>query len=378
MKIMTVLGIRPDWIAMSRLIPLLDSQHDHTLVHTQQHYDWNLDGNILQQLKIREPDFSLGIGSLPPGEQTGKTIEASGKLMHDIKPDLLISFSDANPALAAVAATKENIKVLHLEAGLRSNDWRMPEEKNRRIIDSIADYFFTPTSQAKLNLLNEGVAGRKIFPVSKIVLDAIDYYYNGKNVGLNPPLDLKHDEFILVTLHRPEDVTDPILLNEIIQGITAFRDKHLPKHTIFAPLHPRTRSTIQEYNISIKNWHIIDPIGFLEFTWCEDHASIVFTDSGTVQEDTNWLGTKVVTCRVSTERIETLVNEKVRISPSPGNNILVENLTRERILEAGEHALALPDKWFPSYFLGTTRKVAEWIKANEASILKKKVLWSDM
>jgi len=366
LKIVTVLGIRPDWIAMSRLIPLLDKKFEHTLIHCQQHYDWELDGQFFKELSIREPDYFLGIKSGTQAYQTGAIIQLAGGIMGKIKPDLMISFSDANPAMAAIAASKQGIKVLHLEAGLRSNDWRMAEEKNRRIIDSIADYYFPPTMEAIDNLLREGVYPRKIVQTSKIVLDAIDSYYTLRTVD---PV-VSDTEFILVTLHRPENVDNPAILLELTKGITTFRDQEMPNVKIIAPLHPRTLQSLKrnpEARKQVETWEIRSPLGFVDFTWLEEHAQIVFTDSGTVQEDTNWLGTKCVTCRISTERPETI---------GLNNTVVGRSLTAERVVEYGKISMKL-GSWKTPYTLGSSLQVSDWIEVHSKEIQTPKVGWND-
>jgi len=145
MKVMTILGIRPDWIMMCKVIERLDRDFEHILVHSGQHYSYKLDKIFFDELGVREPDYHLAIGSKTQGQQVGQLMMESEKVMLKEKPDLVLTFSDANPSMAAISATKIHIQTAHIEAGMRSYDWRMPEEKNRRVVDSFSDYFFTPT-----------------------------------------------------------------------------------------------------------------------------------------------------------------------------------------------------------------------------------------
>jgi UDP-N-acetylglucosamine 2-epimerase (non-hydrolysing) len=176
MKVMTILGIRPDWIMMCKVIERLDRDFEHILVHSGQHYSYKLDKIFFDELGVREPDYHLAIGSKTQGQQVGQLMMESEKVMLKEKPDLVLTFSDANPSMAAISATKIHIQTAHIEAGMRSYDWRMPEEKNRRVVDSFSDYFFTPTEISFNTLLSEGVAKEKIYLVSKTNIDVLLFF----------------------------------------------------------------------------------------------------------------------------------------------------------------------------------------------------------
>ena len=179
LKYLIVLGIRPDIINYQPIVKELTRRKcDFVIVHTGQHYSYFFDKLFFKQLDFPKPDYNLKIGSGTQAQQLGVLVQKFEKILLKEKPDLVFSFSDANPALSAIVATKMGIKVAHLEAGMRSYDWRMPEEKNRRIIDSFSDYLFTPTSGTKQNLLDEGISPHKIFRVGKPVYDVINNFKN--------------------------------------------------------------------------------------------------------------------------------------------------------------------------------------------------------
>lgn len=174
MKVMTILGIRPDWIKASMVLKRLDVTKGitHVIVHAGQHYSYNLDKIFFEELELRLPDCRLEVGSGTQGEQTARIIERSEKVIMQENPDVVLLLGDSNTSLAGISAAKLDVEVAHLEAGMRSNGWRMPEEKNRRIIDHISDYLFPPTTIASDNLVKEGINPYKIFEVSKIIIDA--------------------------------------------------------------------------------------------------------------------------------------------------------------------------------------------------------------
>lgn len=370
MRVLCVGGIRPDWINLSVILESLErNEIENIVIHTGQHYSRNLDEVFFEELRIRKPDFYLGVGSGTQGEQTGRTIELSERVMRKVKPDLVISFSDGNPALSALAATKLHIKVAHLEAGLRSNDWRMPEEKNRRIIDHISDYLFPPTTIASDNLAREGIHPTKIFNVSKIIIDVLVKFKARINESsILEKLDVTPQEYFLVTLHRAENVGDFRILSNILRGVEMARKNFgIP---IVAPLHPRTVANIKKFRLEklINNWNIVKPLGFFDFGKLEKNAFCIVTDSGTVQEDACYFRVPCVTTRISTERLETL---------EVGANLLAKTLLPHDIFRCVKMMIESDRNWKIPYYEGSSEIIVRILKEKEEEIKRPKVWWDE-
>ena len=306
-KYLIVLGIRPDIINYQPLVNEFKRKKiDFSIVHTGQHYSYFFDGLFFKQLNFPKPDYHLKIGSGTQAQQLGKLVQKFEKVLLKEKPDLVFSFSDANPALSGIVASKMGIKVAHLEAGMRSYDWRMQEEKNRRLLDSISDYLFTPTSSTKNNLIREGIPVHRIFQVGKPIFEVLNNFKEkiDKNKILNE-LDLSKRNYFLVTAHRPENVGVKKPLGNILAALEGIHKKY--EKPIIFPIHPRTRASIKKFGLKVpKGIKLLDPVGFLEFSKLEKNAFCCVTDSGTVQEDTCIFRVPCVTMRISTERSETI------------------------------------------------------------------------
>jgi len=306
-KYLIVLGIRPDIINYQALVKEFKQKKiDFSIVHTGQHYSYFFDGIFFKQLNFPKPDYHLKVGSGTQAQQLGNLVQKFEKVLLKEKPDLVFSFSDANPALSGIVASKMGIKVAHLESGMRSFDWRMQEEKNRRLLDSISDYLFTPTSSTKQNLMNEGISPHRIFKVGKPIFEVIENFREeiDKNIILDK-LQISKKEYFLVTAHRPENVGIKKPLMNILKALELIYKKY--EKIIIFPIHPRTRASIKKFGLKIpKGIKLLDPVGFLEFSKLEKNAFCCVTDSGTVQEDACIFRVPCVTMRISTERSETI------------------------------------------------------------------------
>jgi len=367
MKYMIVLGIRPDIINYQPIVRELEKRkRDTVIVHTGQHYSYFFDELFFKQLKFPKPDYHLKIGSGTQAQQLGKLVQKFEKVILKEKPDIVFSFTDANPALSAIVATKMGIKVAHLEAGMRSYDWRMPEEKNRRIIDSFADYLFTPTTGTKKNLLKEGISPHRIFKVGKPVYDVLNNFKD--EIEQNDILDklrIEKNNYFLVTAHRPENVNFEKPLKNIMSALETIHKKY-QKQIIF-PIHPRTRKSLKKFGIKIsKGIRLFDPVGFLEFSKLEKNAFCCVTDSGTVQEDSCIFRVPCVTIRISTERAETV---------EVGSNI-VAGLNKNHIIQAVDIMVNRKTNWKNPYGKpDSAKKTIEILEEKRKEILKPKVWW---
>jgi UDP-N-acetylglucosamine 2-epimerase (non-hydrolysing) len=308
MNISIILGTRPEIIKMSPLIRECEKRNlDYFILHTGQHYSFEMDKAFFDDLELPKPDYNLEVGSGSHAEQTGKIMVGIEKVILDEKPDVVLVQGDTNTVLAgSLAASKVNIKVGHVEAGLRSYDRSMPEEINRVVADHVSNILFAPTELSKQNLLKEGIEESKIFITGNTIVDAVFQNLkisNNKGNVLNN-LKLKSKEYFLLTCHRAENVDNREQMSKILKGISMIQKEY--SMPVVFPVHPRTWKMILEFGFSLKDITSIRPVSFLEFLQLEANARLVFTDSGGVQEETCILGTPCITLRDNTERPETL------------------------------------------------------------------------
>lgn len=307
MSVAIVLGTRPEIIKLSPIIRQLEGTNsEYIVIHTGQHYSKNLDTVFFEDLNIPTPDYNLSVGSGPQSKQTGEMMAEIGAILREYEPDTVIVQGDTNSTLSGgLVASKLHSDLVHVEAGLRSNDRSMPEEVNRILVDHAADYLFPPTNGCKENLVDEGISTDKIFVTGNTVVDAVQ-----KHVELareTQPLGLatQFEEYVLLTAHRAKNVDSKDRFASILTGADKFaRDKGLE---IIYPIHPRGRNKIDEFGIDIPpTIELIDPVGYLDFLQLEVESQLIITDSGGVQEEACILGTPCVTVRDSTERPETI------------------------------------------------------------------------
>ena len=367
-KYLIVLGIRPDIINYHPLVKELKKRKcNFIIVHTGQHYSYFFDGLFFKQLDFPHPDYHLKVGSGTQAQQLGKLVQKFEIVLKKEKPDLVFSFSDANTSLSGIVASKMGIKVAHLEAGMRSYDWRMPEEKNRRLMDSISDYLFTPTLGTEQNLLNEGIPTHRIFRVGKLIYDVLDHFK--KEIDQNKILEklqIERKDYFLVTAHRPENVEVRTPLKNILETLGVLYKKY-GKKVIF-PIHPRTRKSIKKFRLTIPSGIItMNPIGFLEFSKLEKNAFCCVTDSGTVQEDSCIFKVPCVTMRISTERTE---------AGEVGSNI-VAGLNKNHILDAVDRMVNKKHTWKNPYGKPeSAKKTIKILESHRDEILSPKVWWN--
>lgn len=284
---------------------LRDKQVDYFILHTGQHYSYNLDRVFFEQLDLPSPRYNLQIGSGSHAEETAKVLVGVENVLQKETTDIVLAYGDTNSTFgSAIAAVKLHIKVGHVEAGLRSHDRQMPEEINRILTDHCSDYLFAPTSKAKGNLINEGIPEEKIFVTGNTIVDAVNQNLEmAKKTGniLNA-LNYTPKTYCLVTLHRQENVDNPERFKSILEGLNRLACD-MP---MIYPIHPRSRKMLAEHNLSIGNIELIEPIGFLEFLQLESQARLILTDSGGCQEESCILNIPCVTLRDNTERPETI------------------------------------------------------------------------
>lgn len=337
MKIAVILGTRPEIIKMSPIIKELEGrQVDYFILHTGQHYSYNLDRVFFEQLKLLQAKYNLEVGSGSHAEQTAKILIGVEKVLQEESPDIVLVEGDTNSVLAgALAATKLHIEVGHVEAGLRSYDRQMPEEINRILTDHCSDYLFVPSEKTGKILLNEGIPEGKIFVTGNTIVDAI--YQNleiAKESGNSlSVLGIKPKEYFLATIHRQENIDSRARFASILEGLNAVATEfHLP---VIYPIHPHSRKRMNEFNLEPRNVMLLEPVDFLGFLELESNTRLILTDSGGVQEEACILGVPCVTLRDSTERPETV---------ELGSNILA-GTSSDRILECLQIMLSRHNAW---------------------------------
>ncbi len=344
MKIAIVLGTRPEIIKMSPVVRALEERNANFLIiHTGQHYSYNLDRVFFEQLNLPPVKYNLEVGSGSHAEQTARALIGIERILQEEKPDIVLVEGDTNSALAgALAAVKLHIEVGHVEAGLRSYDRQMPEETNRILADHCSDFLFAPTEKSKAILLGEGIPEKKIFVTGNTIVDAVcqNVLAREKKDTLSS-LHLSPKEYFLVTLHRQGNVDNRARFDPILEGLDRVATKfHQP---VIYPIHPRSRKRLNEFDLKSKKITLIDPIDFLNFLQLESKARLIFTDSGGVQEEACILGVPCVTLRDNTERPETI---------EVGSNILA-GASSNRILECTELMLNRKNNWENPFGDGT-------------------------
>ena len=333
-KIMTIIGARPQFIkaaALSRVINNKKDQVTEYIVHTGQHYDYNMSDVFFKELAIPTPDKNLHVGSGSHGAQTGEMLRLIEAEIMSVKPDMMLVYGDTNSTLAgALAASKLHIPVAHVEAGLRSFNKAMPEEINRVLTDHVSDLLFVPTTSAVDNLKAEGITGDKVKLVGDVMNDAIKFYGAkcAEKESILRELDVVGQPFIFATIHRAENTNDPKRLLSIFNQLDLIsRDIK-----VVLPLHPRTKGYLKQLNFTsaTDRLRIIEPVGYLETLLLQRRSALVVTDSGGVQKEAFINGKYCVTVRPETEWIE-LVHA--------GYNVLAEPV--ETLTQHVEHFLKL-------------------------------------
>ena len=330
---MHVVGARPNFPKVAPIMAEMARQPDRfrqVLVHTGQHYDYNMSQVFFEELEMPAPDEFLNVGSGSHAAQTAAVMGAFEPVVLKHKPDWVIVVGDVNSTLAcALVCSKLGVRVAHVEAGLRSGDRSMPEEINRLLTDQISDLLFTPSRDGDENLVREGIPSAKIRFVGNVMIDTlVKMLPKALSQAALDEVKFKPGAYVLVTLHRPSNVDDPAVLREILQALGEISRKQ----PVLFPVHPRTRKRIEDSGVQLPNTslHLIEPLGYLGFLAAMKRAALVVTDSGGVQEETTYLGVPCLTARPNTERPITL---------TCGTNRLVASNCRH-ILEAVENAMS--------------------------------------
>lgn len=302
-KILTILGTRPEIIRLARIIPKLDQLCDHRILHTGQNYDAALNDIFFDQLRLRVPDCILeSRGSI--GQQMAATMLGVERYVNEFGPDAVLVLGDTNSGLSAIVCERMGIPVFHMEAGNRCYDMSVPEEKNRRLIDSISTYNLPYTELSRQNLLREGAQNNRVFVTGNPIKEVLDYYRADiDNSDILERLGLQSNNYIVATAHRAENVDNP----ERLANIFAAMETISHEYPIVFSCHPKTRQRLQDLDISIGcNIRLTEPLGFFDFVYLEKNSYMAISDSGTVQEEMCLFHIPTITIRATTERPETV------------------------------------------------------------------------
>ena len=327
-----IVGARPNFMKIASIIDAIQKVNEESLkyrlIHTGQHFDKNMSQDFLDQLKIPKPDFDLNAGGGSQAEQTAKIMIRYEKILNGNLPKLCLVVGDVTSTMACtIVAKKANLKVGHVEAGIRSNDLTMPEEINRMVTDSISDYFYTTSRGASKNLSLIGVPTEKIIFVGNTMIDTLIRFETSL---LKPKvwnkIGLKKNKYIVITMHRPSNVDSILNIKKLFRTLV----KYSRGLEIIFPCHPRTKKHLEKQDLDFPNLHLIDPMPYLEFNFLVKNCKAVVTDSGGITEETTFLGIPCITLRENTERPETVeigTNELIGVNPSslkPALNKLFE------------------------------------------------------
>ena len=346
MKIDLIAGARPNFMKIAPIIDAIKAQQtsgnsiEYRLIHTGQHYDKNMSGSFFEQLGIPQPDINLGAGGGTQAEQTAAIMTGYEKVLMELSSDLCLVVGDVTSTMAcSIVARKMGVSVAHVEAGIRSGDWTMPEEINRVVADSMTNLFFTTSETANQNLINNGVKASSIFFVGNTMIDTLlKQMPRLKKPSVWDEISLEKGKYIVLTLHRPANVDEKSKLKDLMDEIIRCANG-LP---LVFPVHPRTANMLKGVGIAAPNLYMIEPLGYLEFNYLVKHAKAVLTDSGGITEETTVMGVPCMTLRDNTERPETITvgtNELIGTDPQ---NIAP---AMQRLLAGKWKKGGIPEKW---------------------------------
>lgn len=337
-----------------------DREIPFKLIHTGQHYSDELDSVFFEQLELPEPDYNLQVGSNSHGRQTGEMMSEIEPLLEELTPSVVLVQGDTNSVLAgALVTSKMEMKLGHVEAGLRSFDDEMPEETNRILTDHVSDYLFAPTESGKSLLLDEGIDEEKIHVTGNTVVDAVIEYQRlaAEKSSVLDRLGRDEGDFYLLTAHREENVDNPSRFRDILTGVSRLASE--AGRQVVYPIHPRSRKMADRFDIDVPDAiQLVDPVDYLDFIQLEQSAKLIITDSGGVQEEACILGTPCITIRESTERPETIeVGANRLVSTSP-----------ENIVNGGREMEVIDTDWTNPFGDGTASETILDILGNAGEI----------
>jgi UDP-N-acetylglucosamine 2-epimerase len=323
-KIVTVVGTRPEIIRLSSIISRLNgsSYIDHYLIHTGQNYDHNLNEIFFEDLGLSKPHYYLDAAKETSSKTIGEILIKIDPVLDKIDPDALLILGDTNSCLSAIAAKKRKIPIFHFEAGNRCFDFRVPEESNRKIVDHISDINLTYSSNASQNLLNEGIPADRIIKVGSPMNEIIQKnLYKIQNSNILSKLKLSKEKYFLISCHREENIDSPLNFNKLIDTLNKISEVY--EMPIIFPVHPRTKKIINYNSPTLnKNIKLIDPIGFIDYNQLQINSFVVLSDSGTISEESSILNFRALNIRETHERHEAMEETSVAMTGLDYNRVL--------------------------------------------------------
>ena len=323
LKVLTILGTRPEIIRLSRTMAALDQYTDHQIAHTGQNYDYELNQIFFDDLEIRKPDHFMGVDTSSLGNVLGGTLIESEKVLLDVMPDAVVILGDTNSALAGIMARRMKIPLYHMEAGNRCFDFNVPEETNRRIIDHVSDFNLVYTEHARRHLLAEGIPHRRIY-VTGSPMNEVLTHYSAKIEASNAveELGVQNKKYILVSMHRQENVDYQEPLTELVNALKMLADKFdMP---VIVSTHPRTKKRLDQFGLGVDAARVrfMKPFGFCDYNKLQKESFCVVSDSGTISEESSMLGFPAVTIRNALERPEAMDTGSITLTGTNSNRIL--------------------------------------------------------
>lgn len=370
MKVMTVVGTRPELIRLSRVIARLDStpEINHILVHTGQNYDYQLNQVFFDDLGLRRPDHMLGVNTSTLGNVLGGTLIASERVLAEENPDAVLVLGDTNSCIAALMARRMRIPVYHMEAGNRSFDLNVPEETNRRMVDHIADFNLVYTEHARRNLLAEGLHPRRLQKTGSPMMEVLSHYQDQIHTSdIHERLDLTPGEYFLVSAHREENVDSPTRLSMLLAALRSLREAYGLE--IYVSTHPRTRARLDALPDFQHTAGVTfgEPLGFHDYNKLQVEAACCLSDSGTIAEEATILNFAAVTLRDSIERPEALdtggiVMTGLRVEPILAGvaHVMARKQSQAGSLLPADYSISNCSERVVSYILSTAHRHAEW------------------
>lgn len=356
LKVMTIVGTRPELIKMSRVIAEFDQHTHHVLVHTGQNYDYELNQLFFEDLGIRKPDYFLEAVGENAAQTIARVIEKADEVFAKESPDAVMLYGDTNSCLAVIAAKRRKIPVFHMEAGNRCFDQRVPEELNRKVLDHLSDINLVLTEHARRYLIAEGIPPETIIKTGSHMREVLDYYMPKiQNSDVLQRMNLEANKFFIVSAHREENVDTPQNLLDMVETLNALAETY--QHPVIVSTHPRTRKRLDALNLGALNPHIqfLKPFGFCDYIKLQMESLCVVSDSGTITEEGSLLNLPAITIRNAHERPEGMDE----------GTLIMSGLKKERVLDAVRVIVAQHDK---------TKRVVDPVGDYEAMAVSKQLL----
>lgn len=362
LKVMTIVGTRPEIIRLSRVMAALDRYMDHTIVHTGQNYDYELNQIFFEDLEIRRPDYYLNAAGSTPAETIGLVIARSDSVMAEVEPDAVLILGDTNSCLTAIAAKRRKIPVFHMEAGNRCFDERVPEEINRRIVDHISDINMPYSSISREYLLREGLAPDRVIKTGSPMYEVLNYYAPKiEDSNILDKLNLTPKDYLVVSAHREENIDSDIQFDRLVRTLNIIADTY-DKRIIFST-HPRTRHRIDAAGVALSNLiELLKPLGFSDYVKLQVNAMAVLSDSGTITEESSILDFPALNIRNAHERPEGMEEAAVIMTGLVPEDVLrgLEILLRQSGSDGRTHRI-VEDYTMPNVSEKVVRVIASYV-----------------